>query len=294
MHVVVGGASGLIGRTLVSSLRERGDRVTRLVRHEPAATDEVRWLDGSPLDPEVLAGADAVVGLNGASIGRLPWTRAYRSRLLWSRLTPTRALARALDALPDGERPLFVSGSASGYYGSVHGRELAEDAPPGSSFLAGVCVEWENAARVAGDRVAFVRTAVVLHPKGVLKPLMALTRAGVSGPLGSGAQAWPWISLEDEVRGILHVIDNDITGPVNLAGPTRATANDIGFALARRLNRPYALRAPAFALRTVLGRTFADDVLLSDAHVVPGTLAASGFEFRHATAEEAIAAAVTA
>lgn len=292
MHIVVGGASGLIGRALVASLRERGDRVTRLVRHAPREPDEVRWLDGAPLDPRVLAEADAVVGLNGASIGRLPWTRGYRSTLLWSRITPTRTLARAIEALPPAERPLFASASAVGFYGS--GRDLTEATPAGNSFLASLCVEWEHAARVAGDRVALLRTAPILHPEGVLKPLIALTRAGLSGPLGSGAQSWPWISLDDEVAAILRVLDQRVMGPVNLAGPTRATANDIGFALAMRLNRPYVLRAPAGALRLALGDAFANDVLLTDAHVVPEALTSSGFAFRHRTAEDAIAAAIPA
>jgi uncharacterized protein (TIGR01777 family) len=294
MHIVVGGASGLIGRALVASLRERGDRVTRLVRRAPAAPGEVRWLDGRPLDPAVLAGADAVVGLNGASIGRIPWTRGYRSTLLWSRITPTRTLARAIEALPPADRPLFASASATGYYGSAPGIALTESARPGDSFLASLAVEWEHAARIAGERVALLRTAPILHPEGVLGPLIALTRAGVSGPLAAGTQVWPWISLADEVAAIVHVLDRGLTGPVNLTGPTRATANDIGFALALRLNRPYVLRAPAVALRAVLGRQFAEGLLLSDAHVVPEALAASGFTFRHSSGEAAIADALPA
>jgi uncharacterized protein (TIGR01777 family) len=294
MHIVIGGASGLIGRALVASLRERGDRVTRLVRREPAAADEVRWLDGARLDPAVIAGADAVVGLNGASIGRIPWTRGYRSRLLWSRLTPTRTLARAIEALPADERPLFVSASGVGFYGSAPGEVLTEASPAGRSFLARLCVAWEDAARMAGARVALVRTAPVVHPEGVLKPLIALARAGLAGPLGSGRQAWPWISLDDEVAAIRHIIDNGLTGPVNLTGPTRATADDLGFAVAVRLNRPYVVRAPAFALRAALGPAFADGLLLADAHVVPEVLSSSGFAFRHRTVEQAVAAAVPA
>ncbi|MEL5991406.1 TIGR01777 family oxidoreductase [Microbacterium phosphatis] len=294
MHILIGGASGLIGRALVASLHSRGDRVTRLVRRPPTGPDEVRWLDGAPLDPSVVASADVVVGLGGASIGRLPWTRGYRSQLLWSRITPTRTMARAIESLPAAERPLFVSASATGYYGSRPGAQLTEAMSPGESFLASLCVEWENAARIAGDRVALLRTAPIVHPDGVLRPLMTLTRFGVSGPLGSGTQAWPWISLDDEVAAILHVIDNGITGPVNLSGPTRATANDLGFALAVRMNRPYLLRAPAAALRAVLGRPFADGVLLGDAHVVPEVLTTSGFAFRHNTVEEAVADAVAA
>ena len=293
-RIVVAGASGLIGSALVDSLRADGIRVTTLVRRPAEAVDEVQWLtDAAPLDPAVLDGADAVVGLNGATIGRFPWTRGYKSTLLWSRITPTRAIARAVRELGQGA-PAFVSASAVGYYGSAPGALLTEASPRGETFLADLSGEWESAALGAGDhaRVALLRTAPIVHPQGVLKPLMLLTRFGVSGPIGRGTQKWPWISLEDEVRGIRHVIDTQIAGPVNLTGPTPASANDLGFALAMRMNRPFVLRAPVWAVRLVLGADATEALLTTDAAVVPRVLEASGLTFRHATVEQAVDAAV--
>ncbi|WP_433676835.1 TIGR01777 family oxidoreductase [Microbacterium gorillae] len=289
-RVVVAGASGLIGRALVASLRETGTAVTQLVRREPATPDETRWDPAGPLDPAVLDGARAVVGLNGASIGRLPWTRRYRSELLWSRVTPTRTLADALRRLDDP--PLFVSASASGYYGSRPGRRIDEGQTRGEGFLADVCAEWEAAADHAGQRVAHARLSPVIHPDGVLKPLMILARFGVAGPLGSGRQSWPWASLDDTVAALRHIIEHDLTGPVNVVGPERASENDIGFAIARELNRPYLIPAPAFALRLALGAA-AEDLLLVDADIAPGVLTDSGFEWRHRTAESAVRDALT-
>ena len=293
-RVVVAGASGLIGSALVDSLRADGIAVTRLVRRPAEQPDEVEWLTSPrPLDPAVLEGADAVVGLNGASIGRFPWTASYKSTLLWSRITPTRALARAVREWGAGA-PHFVTASAVGYYGTEPGAHLSEDAPRGESFLADLCGEWEGAALAAGPdaSVARVRSAPVVHPEGVLKPLLLLTRLGLSGPIGRGTQAWPWISLEDEVRAIRHVIDLRVSGPVNLAGPTRATANDLGFALAVRMNRPFLVRAPEWGMKLVIGRDATEALLTADMHVVPDVLAGSGFSFRHPTVEDAIAAVV--
>lgn len=295
-HVVVAGASGLIGSALVGSLRADGIRVTTLVRRPAEGPDEIEWLtDDRTLDPAALEGARAVVGLNGASIGRFPWTASYKSTLLWSRIIPTRALAAAVRALGT-DAPAFVSASAVGYYGTAPGRTLTEDGPRGESFLADVCGEWEAAARAAGPRarVAIIRTAPIVHPDGVLKPLMLLTRLGASGPIGRGTQVWPWISLEDEVRAIRHVIDAEVEGPVNLTGPTRATANDLGFALARAMNRPYLLRAPGWGLNLVIGRDATDALLLADLNVVPAALERSGFAFSQRTVEDAVTAAVPA
>lgn len=298
-RVVVAGSSGLIGGALVSSLRADGVEVIRLVRGEATGPDEVSWdPQRSRLDPAVLAGARAVVGLNGASIGRFPWTRRYKHELIWSRIAPTQALAAAVRSLGE-DAPAFVSASAVGYYPSAPstpGEALTEQSRQGDTFLADLCGEWETAARGAGPaaRVALLRTAPVVHPAGVLKPLMLLTRLGVSGPIGRGTQVWPWISLDDEIRAIRHVIDGDIEGPVNLSAPERATANNLGFALARRMNRPYLLRAPEWALGLALGTDATEALLTSDMYVVPGVLEASGFTFTHPTVDEAVAAAVPA
>lgn len=293
-RVVLAGASGLIGRALAESLRADGVQVTTLVRREPQTADEVRWAPGErELDVAVLEGASALVCLNGATIGRFPWTRSYKKTLVWSRLAPTRTLAAAL-ARMGAEAPHFVSASAVGYYPSAPGAILDEDAPRGDTFLADLCGEWEAAASAAGERVAFLRTAPIVHAEGVLKPLMLLTRFGLAGPIGRGTQVWPWISLDDEVRAIRHVIDRRLVGPVNLTGPTRATANDLGFALARRMNRPFLLRAPVWGLRLALGADATEALLTSDMHVVPQVLQSTGFSFAHETVEAAVAAAVPA
>ncbi len=293
-RIVISGASGLIGGALTTSLRADGIDVTTLVRRPPRNSSERQWAPGErDLDPEVLAGAEAIVALGGASVGRLPWTPQYREELVDSRLKSTRTITTALRALRD-DAPALVSASAVGYYGSAPGEQLTEDSPAGDTFLAELCVQWEAEARRAEDqtRVALLRTAPVIHRQGVLKPMIQLTRFGLAGPLGRGTQIWPWMSLEDEVRGIRHVIDQKITGPVNFTGPTPATANDIGRGLARAMHRPFWLPAPAWALRLALSAAAADSLLLSDADVRPTVLEKSGFRFTHPTAQEAVASAV--
>ncbi|MFT4231498.1 MAG: TIGR01777 family oxidoreductase [Leucobacter sp.] len=297
-RVVLAGGSGLIGGALEWELRSRGFGITRLVRRPPRTDDEVEWLtDGDRLDPSVLESADAVVCLNGASIGKLPWTPAYRRELRESRLIPTRAIATALRELgaSGGEAPAFLSASAVGFYGDRPGEELDETSGPGGTFLAELCVEWEREARAAGSasRVVLLRTAPLLHRRGVLKPLLTLTRLGLSGPLGRGTQIWPWISLDDEVRAIRHLVDADVEGPVNLTGPVSASASETGRELARAMHRPYVVPAPAFALRLALGRDAADSLLLADARVRPAVLERTGFSFEQRTVRETIAAALS-
>lgn len=293
-RVVVSGASGLIGRALTESLQRDDMEVIHLVRRPARSPREVEWLtDEGPLSPDVLAGADAIVNLNGASISRLPWTAGYRTMLHESRLRPTRILAMALTALGN-DAPAFLSASAVGYYGDRAGASVDEGSPAGDTFLAGLCVEWERAALAAADttRVVLLRTAPLLHPDAVLKPMIALTRWGLGGSLGPGTQLWPWISLTDEVGAIRHLIDGTQSGPVNLSGPTAATAEQIGRELAHRLHRPYFVPAPSSALRLGLGRAAADSLLLSSVDAVPQVLSDTGYSFRHHSAVAAIATAL--
>ncbi|MGW4928780.1 TIGR01777 family oxidoreductase [Agromyces sp. NPDC004153] len=294
--VVISGSSGLIGSALARSLRADGITVKRLVRRRTRRDDEIEWLTtGQPLDPDVLIGAQAVVCLNGANIGRLPWTRGYRRTLRQSRMVPTRTLAKALRTL-GAESPALVSASAVGYYGNRPGVILTEGAHAGTTFLAHLCVNWEREAQQAGDacRVACIRSAPVLHRDGMLKPLIRLTALGAGGPIGTGDQVWPWIHLDDEVRAIRHVIESDIDGAVNLAGPTLATANDIGRSVASVLRRPFFVPAPEWALNLVVGRAATESLLTTDARVTAAVLERTGFTFTHHTAAEAIFAALAA
>lgn len=293
-HIVVAGASGLIGAAVVRAATARGDRVTMLVRRPARKGDEAEWDPAAGrLDPRHLAGADAVVLLNGASVGRVPWTRSYREQLLSSRLDSTRTMVAALQQL-GGDAPALISGSAVGYYGSAPGQELSERSPAGDTFLAALCVQWEEAARRAESvsRVALLRTAPVIHRKGVLRPLISLTSLGIGGPIGRGTQIWPWVSLEDEVRAILHIVDAGLAGPVNVCGPTPATANDIGRSLAHELRRPYWLPAPGWGLKLALGKAMTESLLTVDADVRPDALLRSGFAFTHGTVDAAVRAAV--
>lgn len=289
-RVVIAGASGLIGSALVRSLRTDGIAVTTLVRRPTHTTDEVEWMPGvRPLEPDALADADAVVALNGASIGRLPWTPRYRRQLRDSRVTPTRTLAHALTRLGN-DQPRLLSASAVGYYGSAPGVFLDENSPAGSTFLAQLCREWEQAATSESPdaRVTFLRTASVLHPKALLAPLTSLARAGLAGRLGSGDQYWPWIALEDEVAAIRFLLEHPVTGAVNLVAPEATTERDVVRTLTRLLHRPVGLPVPSWALRALLGRRAADSLLLGDAKALPGRLQQLGFRFQYSALEHAM------
>lgn len=293
MRIVIAGASGLIGHALTAELTLRGHRVVRLVRRAARSQDELRWDPRSRhLDPRALTGADAVINLSGASIGRLPWTKRYKRQILSSRIDATSTLVDAIRGAEVTPR-VFLSASAAGYYGSRPGEVLTEGSSRGTGFLSDVAAQWETDAMRVSDitRVVTLRNGIVLATDGVLKPLLLLTRLGVAGPLGSGTQHWPWVSLDDEVAALVHLLDSSLEGPVNITGPTPATATALMRHLAKRMRRPFWLPVPAWALRLLLGDA-ARDLLLVDQQPRPERLLADGFTFRHETVEPAVDAAL--
>ncbi len=290
MKVVLAGASGLLGSELLSSLIKSGHVVRVLVRREPQQSTEVRWHpERGELDPATLAGFDAVVCLSGAGVGDHRWNEAYKRTLRESRLGPTSTLAAALAS---GAGPsVFLSASAVGYYGDTRDQIVDESASAGTGFLARMCRDWEAAAAPAaeaGVRVVNLRTGLVLARNGgLLARLKPIVRLGVGGPLGSGRQFQPWISMTDELAAMRFALEADqLRGPVNLTGPTPVTNRELISALARQLHRPAVLPVPGVVLRAVLGE-FADDALTGQ-RAVPAKLLGAGFEFRHLTLDGAL------
>ncbi|MDR2114325.1 MAG: TIGR01777 family oxidoreductase [Bifidobacteriaceae bacterium] len=292
MRVLLAGASGLVGRALVGLLQQAGDEVRTLVRHPSASGDRYVWT-GRPhsVPPAAISWADAVVSLNGAPLARLPWTKAYRQVIMDSRVAATTALTQAIQAA-DIPPQVWVSASATGFYGP-HGtvdEPFTERSPSGTGFLAGVTRAWEAAALPAAEstRVVRARTGLVLAADGALKPLFTTARLGLGGAMGTGQQHWPWISLRDESRALRFALNcTDLEGPVNLVGPTLATAGQVSRDLAAVLHRPHWFRVPAGVLRTAMGPA-ADELILASQPVRPLRLLETGFEFKDQTPRGAL------
>lgn len=286
MEIAVTGSTGLIGSALVRSLRTDGHTVVPVVRR-PVADGEraVQWDPAAgSIDARGLEGVDAVVHLAGAGIGDRRWTEDYKREILESRVRGTELLAGALAGLDRAPRVL-VSGSAIGFYGPTGDTEVDESSPAGQDFLASVCVAWEAATAEASDagiRVPLLRTGIVLDRSGgALQKMLPLFRMFAGGRMGSGRQWWSWISLDDEVRIIRWLVDNDLAGPVNAVAPGAVTNREFTEVLAHALHRPALLPVPAFGPRLLLGSELADALLFTSQRVRPGVLADAGFEFAH-------------
>lgn len=292
MDVAITGSSGLIGKALVKALREEGHRPIRLVRRPVRAEDEIRYDPAAgELDAASLEGIDAVVNLAGAGIGDRRWTDAYKKLILESRTDTTSLVASTIAGL-ENKPQRFLSGSAVGVYGDRGDEVLTEESQAAGTFLADVVTQWEAAAQPAVDAgisTAFLRTGIVLSPRGgALAKQLPIFKLGLGGRFGDGSQYQSWISLDDEVRAILHLLTSAVTGPVNLVAPNPVTNAEFTRTLGRVLKRPTILPIPRFGPALLLGTELTDALLFESVRAQPAVLHTDGYDFTHPELEVAL------
>jgi uncharacterized protein len=293
MKVAITGSSGLIGTALGRRLRDDGHEVIPVVRSKPG-DNQIGWsVTERRIDDGAFDGIDAVVHLAGAGIGDKRWTDAYKEEILESRTVGTALVAGAVN---DAANPpkVLLSGSAIGYYGASTTETFDETDPAGDGFLADVCEAWESSAAPAqagGTRLVFLRTGIVLSAAGgALKKQLPLFKFGLGGKMGNGKQWQSWISLDDEVGAIVHLLRSDVAGPVNLTAPNPVTNAEFTSTLGSVLKRPTILPIPKFGPKLLLGGELADNLLFSGQKVLPTVLQRDGFEFQHPDLETALRA----
>jgi uncharacterized protein (TIGR01777 family) len=294
MKIGVTGSTGFIGTALVRALQARGDSVVAYARNYASIRDRLPGVSPMawPPEPGEFPAMDAVIHLAGEPVaGR--WSEEKKKGIRASRVQGTRQLVAAL-AVATSRPAALISASAIGYYGNRGGQVLTEDAPPGRGFLAEVCEAWEREARCAeefGLRVALLRTGIALGPGGgALDQMLGPFKLGLGGPMGSGEQWFSWVHLDDVVGLYLHLLDNEVAGPVNGVSPTPVQQKAFAQALGHAVNRPAVLPTPKLALRLLYGE-FAE-TLFDRQRVAPQVAKETGYTFRYPALGPALAASI--
>ncbi len=290
MKIVLAGGTGMVGRALVPFLQSQGHEVVCLVRGTPRA-GQVQWdPTKGPLEPAELRGVDVVINLAGENVAGGRWTAARREALWRSRIESTRALVQAMASLK--HRPfLLINASAVGVYGDCGDARVGENRAPGHGFLADLCLAWEAEAAKAeelGLRVACLRLGMILTPAGgALAKMLPTARLGLGGPLAGGQQWASWVSVEDVLGAVNHVMLTHLChGPINVVAPQPVRQGELAAILGKVLRRPAFVPVPGVVLRLLFGEMAS--VLTESVRAVPTKLEESGYVFRHPTLERAL------
>ena len=282
MQILITGSSGLIGTALQQKLTPK--YVCQGLRRAENHSDQPHWdIDNKHIDFNGYE-ADIIIHLAGENIAAKRWSETQKKKIYDSRIQGTRLLVEHILSL--SQRPqLVISASAIGYYGNRGDQAMTEEDAPGGDFVSRISIDWEYETRPlhsAGIRVVNLRTGLVLSKHGgALQKMLLPFKLGLGGRVGSGQQFYSWISIDDVVAAIQHIIETpELQGPVNLTAPEPVRNIDFTKQLAQALNRPAIFPMPAFAARLAFGE-MADELLLASTRVLPGKLLKSGYAFKH-------------
>jgi len=263
-------------------------------RRSSDSKEIITWRPPDLIPPEVISDINAVINLAGEPIAPGRWTREKKKRIMESRMETTKALVESLRQ-SDKRPSLLINASAVGYYGPCGDEVITEDSPPGSDFLANVCVKWEEAAKNAetlGLRVAILRFGTVLDAEGGALPrMMKPFKMFLGGWLGSGRQWFPWIHRYDIAGMVRFIISNEsLSGVFNATTPETVTNLEFSKTLAKVLHRPCIFPVPGFVLRLALGEF--GNVLLTGQKAIPQRMLNAGYKFKYPRLEDALKAII--
>jgi hypothetical protein len=303
MRIVIAGGTGFLGAPLAEMYAEEGHDVRVLTRslmsgdtrHDPGTgvpgITRVGWKPDGTSGPwaSVVDGADVVVNISGESLGEKRWSAGTKAKFRDSRLLATRSMGAAVAAARTPP-PVWINGSAVGYYGPRDSQPVTESDPPGVDFLAQLCADWEKEARSKerpGTRVVVVRTGIVLDRSGgALAAMMTPFRFFVGGRMGSGRQYVSWIHRLDWIEIVRWIAQTpSVSGPVNATAPHPVTNRHLARALGHAMRRPSLVPVPGFALKIAVGE-FANS-LLTGQRVLPARAQKEGYHFRYPEIEMA-------
>lgn len=300
MKILVTGATGFVGRKLITQLAREGHSIVVLSRDALSAKQKLTipvtafsWdPPAGPPPAEAFLGVQAVVHLAGEGIAEKRWSKTQKEKIYSSRITGTRNLMEAIARLPGTKPEMVIAASAIGFYGDRGDETLTEKSPTGSGFLADVCRDWEKAlfaSPIPGVRVAALRIGIVLGREGgMLKKVIPLFKTGLAGPLGNGRQYMSWIHVDDLVGLFVHALKtSSVEGPLNAVAPHPVTNAYFTSTLGKALSRPAFLPAPAFGLKIALGEM--STLLLGSQKVRADRAVDSGYRFQYERIDQALA-----
>lgn len=293
--ILITGASGLVGKKLISLLISAGYEVNTLTRKkfetDPNVNQYLWDIENKKLDIKALENVDAIVHLAGAGVADERWSSARKKELWESRIKSSQLLYETIKSTNTSIKVL-VGASAVGYYGDRGNERLDENATKGKGFLSDLCEAWENENfkfKELGIRVCIGRIGIVLaNEGGALKEMMKTVVAGVGGYFSKSPLYYPWIHIDDLTAGLLFLVKHSESNKIfNLTAPMPVLHKELmEEAIKANGQTPILLPTPEIVIKLAIGEM--STMLFNSQNCRSEKLIKDGFKFQYETIEKAL------
>ena len=296
MKVLITGATGLIGKELVSLLLQNGISVNYLTTSKNKIVNKLNYSGfyWSPeqgiIDENCLMGVDSIINLAGANISKR-WTNSYKQEIIESRLLSSALLFKAIKNNPNQVKQI-VSASGTSIYPNSDTIIYDENSTQvKNSFLGNVVIKWEESTdkfASLGLKVCKLRTGIVLSSKGgALVEMLKTIKIGLGSSFGSGKQIQTWIHIHDIAALYYFAIKNNLDGVYNAVSPNPVSNEELTFTIAKVLKKPLFMPSiPKFIMKLILGEMH--ELLFENRNLSAKKIIDKGFVFKYKTIDEAL------
>jgi uncharacterized protein (TIGR01777 family) len=296
MNILITGATGLIGKKMVTLLKKDNHIIHYLSTSKSKIehTSNYKGFYWNPSKGEIDLAAfedvSVIIHLAGASVSK-KWTKAYKNEIIQSRVQTANLLLNTLKAHPNKVKQ-FVAASAIGIYpDDLTAIYHEDDSKIDDSFLGEVTQLWEESTNLFKSLpllVTTIRIGVVLAKEsGALVEMTKPIKYGFGAVLASGKQYVSWIHIDDLVAIFKYVIDHNLEGIYNAVSPYPTTNEELTKAIAKTIHKPLFLpNVPKFMLRFLLGEMH--QIVTSSQHVSSRKILDSGFQFQFASLSKSL------
>jgi uncharacterized protein (TIGR01777 family) len=123
---------------------------------------------------------------------------------------------------------------------------------------------------------------------GALGKMLLPAKMGGGGPIGGGKQWMSWISMDDQIYSMYHLMmSEESVGAYNLTAPNPVRQKAFAKTLGKVLRRPAFAPLPGFMMKIMFGE-MGVKLTLDSQRVIPKRLQETGYKFTHENLEPAL------
>ena len=293
--LIIAAGTGFLGQVLVNHFKDKFDEIVILTRGKSQIINKIKYVNWNAKTlsgwENELENATVLINLAGKSVD-CRYTKENKKEILLSRIESTKILTKAVLKCQNPPKHWLNSSTATIYRFSLDKKMDEIDGEIGNDFSINVALSWEKAffkIETPNTLKTALRTSIVLGKNGgAFIPLKTLAKTGFGGKQGKGNQFISWIHEDDFANAIDFIIQNDISGVINVVSPEPIRNVDFMEKLRKAVGFPFGIPTNKFLLE--IGSFFIrtePELVLKSRNVIPKRLLNNGFKFKFVTIENA-------